>query len=301
MASPHPRRGPGPGRRGRAGRAARRRRRRGGQRRGRAGGAPPSRAPRPDARSRPRVPVVAVTGTNGKTTTTRMIAHIARTSGLLVGWSQHRRDLRRRRARRGRRLLRPERRRPGAGAPRGRARGHRDRPRRHPAQGHRPDPQRRLGRHQRHRRPPRPAGHRHRRPARRGEGRGPQDHPQGRLGGAERRRPAGLRDAGRDQGAALGVLPRPRLAGDPRDALSGGGRATTVIDGWVSVLAADARRRPADRAGRRPDDAGRPVPVQRREHPRRRLGGAGRRASRATWWSRGCARSGPTPSTTRAG
>ena len=35
----------------------------------------------------PRVPVVAVTGTNGKTTTSRMIAHIARTSGKLVGWS----------------------------------------------------------------------------------------------------------------------------------------------------------------------------------------------------------------------
>ena len=36
---------------------------------------------------RPRVPVVAVTGTNGKTTTSRMIAHIARESGCLVGWS----------------------------------------------------------------------------------------------------------------------------------------------------------------------------------------------------------------------
>ncbi len=35
----------------------------------------------------PRVPVVAVTGTNGKTTTSRMIAHIARTDGQLVGWS----------------------------------------------------------------------------------------------------------------------------------------------------------------------------------------------------------------------
>ncbi len=35
----------------------------------------------------PRIPVVAVTGTNGKTTTSRMIAHIARTHGLLVGWS----------------------------------------------------------------------------------------------------------------------------------------------------------------------------------------------------------------------
>ncbi|MCF6379471.1 Mur ligase [Nocardioides KLBMP 9356] len=35
----------------------------------------------------PRIPVVAVTGTNGKTTTSRMIAHVARTSGLVVGWS----------------------------------------------------------------------------------------------------------------------------------------------------------------------------------------------------------------------
>ncbi|MDX6372686.1 MAG: cyanophycin synthetase [Nocardioidaceae bacterium] len=35
----------------------------------------------------PRVPVVAVTGTNGKTTTSRMIAHIARADGRLVGWS----------------------------------------------------------------------------------------------------------------------------------------------------------------------------------------------------------------------
>src|SRR6185436_8843419 len=35
----------------------------------------------------PRVPVVAVTGTNGKTTTSRMIAHIARTGGQVVGWS----------------------------------------------------------------------------------------------------------------------------------------------------------------------------------------------------------------------
>lgn len=35
----------------------------------------------------PTIPVVAVTGTNGKTTTSRMIAHIGRTSGLVVGWS----------------------------------------------------------------------------------------------------------------------------------------------------------------------------------------------------------------------
>ena len=33
------------------------------------------------------MPVIAVTGTNGKTTTSRMIAHLARTDGRLVGWS----------------------------------------------------------------------------------------------------------------------------------------------------------------------------------------------------------------------
>jgi cyanophycin synthetase len=35
----------------------------------------------------PSIPVVAVTGTNGKTTTSRMIAHVARTAGKVVGWS----------------------------------------------------------------------------------------------------------------------------------------------------------------------------------------------------------------------
>ena len=36
---------------------------------------------------RPRIPVVAVTGTNGKTTTSRMVAHMGRRAGLVVGWS----------------------------------------------------------------------------------------------------------------------------------------------------------------------------------------------------------------------
>lgn len=36
---------------------------------------------------RPRIPVVAVTGTNGKTTTSRMLGHIAQRAGRSVGWS----------------------------------------------------------------------------------------------------------------------------------------------------------------------------------------------------------------------
>jgi cyanophycin synthetase len=44
------------------------------------------RGPRPGT-IRPRVPVVAVTGTNGKTTTSRMVAHVARVAGYHVGWS----------------------------------------------------------------------------------------------------------------------------------------------------------------------------------------------------------------------
>jgi cyanophycin synthetase len=40
--------------------------------------------PRPDV-PRPRIPVIAVTGTNGKTTTTRLIAHIAESAGRRTG------------------------------------------------------------------------------------------------------------------------------------------------------------------------------------------------------------------------
>lgn len=36
---------------------------------------------------KPRIPVVAVTGTNGKTTTTRLIAHLVRAGGRTPGWS----------------------------------------------------------------------------------------------------------------------------------------------------------------------------------------------------------------------
>ena len=66
-----------------------------------------------------------------------------------------------------------------------------------------------------------------------------------------------------------------------RETLDAGGRATTVIDGWVSVLRPRGRRRPAGRARRRPDDAGRALPVQRRERPGGRLRRAGASASLA--------------------
>lgn len=46
--------------------------------------APPGEGP---ALRRPSVPVVAVTGTNGKTTTARMVARMGRCAGLVVGWS----------------------------------------------------------------------------------------------------------------------------------------------------------------------------------------------------------------------
>ncbi len=36
---------------------------------------------------RPRIPVIAVTGTNGKTTTTRLIAHLVKAGGRVPGWS----------------------------------------------------------------------------------------------------------------------------------------------------------------------------------------------------------------------
>src|SRR5437667_412863 len=46
-----------------------------------AGPGPSPAVPRPD------IPVIAVTGTNGKTTTVRLVAHIGRTAGLRVAYS----------------------------------------------------------------------------------------------------------------------------------------------------------------------------------------------------------------------
>ncbi len=55
-----------------------------------AGAAATVRAAEPGERAtmiRPRIPVASVTGTNGKTTTTRLLAHIGMTAGLRTGWS----------------------------------------------------------------------------------------------------------------------------------------------------------------------------------------------------------------------
>ena len=41
----------------------------------------------PSAVRAPSVPVASITGTNGKTTTTRLVAHIAMTAGLKTAWS----------------------------------------------------------------------------------------------------------------------------------------------------------------------------------------------------------------------
>ena len=45
-----------------------------------------------------RIPIAAVTGTNGKTTTARMLAHIQKLAGHTVGLTTHRRRLHRRRS-----------------------------------------------------------------------------------------------------------------------------------------------------------------------------------------------------------
>ena len=101
--------------------------------------------------------------------------------------------------------------------------------------------------------------------------------------------------------AQLWVFSRDPDSPAVREVLNHGGRATTVIDGWVSVLRPHADARPARRAGRRADDAGRPLAVQRREHAGRRVRRPRRRASRARRSSRDCVPSVPTRSTTPAG
>ena len=153
----------------------------------------------------PDIPVVSITGTNGKTTTVRLLAHIVRSAGKTVAYSStdgvYRGDGE---ADRGGRLL-------GASAAR---------PGRWPE---RPDVAvletarggillRGIGvLHndvavvtQRVRGPPGPPRDRDDRPARGGEGDGHADHAAGGVGRAERRRPAGALDAPAARRAAPG-------------------------------------------------------------------------------------------------
>ena len=169
-----------------------------------------------------RIPIVAVTGTNGKTTTARMISHIFKGLGPQGRHDVDRRHRDRRAAadplRRVRSQVGPD----GAAEPAGRLRRLRGRARRHPARGARLRAQRRRRRAQRAARPPRPARHRHRRAARRRQGGRGRGGAARRLRGAQRRRPARPRDAPqvqRRRGLVQHRAARQRGQADDRDAL----------------------------------------------------------------------------------
>ena len=176
-----------------------------------------------------RIPIVAVTGTNGKTTTSRMIGHIFKGIGRKVGMTStdgvvidERLVIKLRRVRS---AQRPD----GAAEPAGRLRGVRGRPRRHPARRSRLRPQRRRRRAERRAGPPGAARRRHRRAARQGETGGGGGGAEERLRGAERRRPAGPRHAAgllrrdrlvlhqAEQPDDRGPLPARRQGGHPRE------------------------------------------------------------------------------------
>ena len=217
----------------------------------------------------PRVPVASVTGTNGKTTTTRLMAHMCMTAGLTTAWSSTDGVVVMGETKEEGDFSGPAGARGVLETPGPRDRHPRDRPRRHAAQGHGRHGQRRQRRHQRQRRPPRAAGHRHPRPARRGQGhRHDRDEAPG-LGRAQRRRPARLGHAPRHQGQAVGLQPRPGLAGP------------VGVDQLRRPRHHRPRRRdrrplaerrpgPARQDRRRADDAERPVAQQHRQRAGRR-------------------------------
>ena len=220
-------------------------------------------------------PVVSITGTNGKSTVTRLITHILLLAGHHVGTTTSDGILVDERMVEAGRLDRPGRR-CGDPAPGGRGRRRpRDRARWPRARGHGLRVQRGQRVHQRLLGPPRPPGHPHAAGARRGQGDGLPGHEARRLGRAQRRRPARRRRRAPGscaRGATSRWTPAPRwsLARHRR----AGGRA------WV------LDRRPAGRVGRAPpstrlldvadlpDRPGRPRAPQRGQ----RAGGGGRRA-----------------------
>ena len=186
----------------------------------------------------PRIPVASVTGTNGKTTTTRLLAHIGMTAGLVDRVELHRRRRRPGRDRRGGRLLRTGRR-PG------RARGARasqlgilETARGgHAAQGHGRRGQRRQRRHQR--RPPTTSGCRASTPStssprsRRSSPGSPSRPGWVVLNGDDPRVWAmRSRHPGRRPWAFSLDPDSPAL----RESLDAGGRAITVLDGDLVVL-----------------------------------------------------------------
>ena len=142
-----------------------------------------------------RIPIVAVTGTNGKTTTSRMIAHIFKGIGKTGRDDLHRRRGDRRATGDQVRRLRTAFGEDGAAESAGRLRGLRSGPWWHPARGPRVRAQRRRRGAERPGRPPRPAGHRHGRATGRRQGRGRRSRSPQRVRRAERRRSAGPQDA----------------------------------------------------------------------------------------------------------
>ena len=178
------------------------------------------------------IPIVSISGTNGKSTVTRLITHILLRAGPARRDDDLRRRARRRADGRAGRLDGARRRAPDPRPARPRRRRPRDRPRRDRPARRRLRIERRERPDQRLVRPPRPAGHPH--PARAGRGQVDDlpDHEAGRLGRAQRRRPARRRGRPPGQGQRRAVHARGRrLAPSSRRHRERGGRAYLVRDG----------------------------------------------------------------------
>ncbi len=216
----------------------------------------------------PDIPVIQVSGTNGKTTTTRLLAHMVMTAGKRVAFSStdgvYRND----------RLVKKGDYSGFGGAgdrPRAasRHRGARDRSGRDPPARDRRAAQRRRGRHERLRRSPRPPGDLDGRPAGRGEGDGHAHHAAGRLGRAERGRSSRAGDAPDGLRSALALLAGSAPPGAPRGAGRSAAARSRVVDGtivWMQGCRGPSPGRSRPGAGH----ARRPLPDVHAERARRR-------------------------------